>query len=456
MVDRNLQLEDGSRIGIVGGGPAGSFCAIFLLDMAERVGLDLKVEIFEPRDYTKPGPAACNMCGGIISESLVQHLAAEGIVLPPTVVRRGIDSYMMHMDVGSVRIETPLQEKRIGAVYRGPGPRDIKDIKWGSFDGHLQKLAIKKGANVVPKRVSKLGWVDEKPQLLVKDSDPEVYDLIVIATGVNSSTLRLIEGLNLEYESPRTTKTYIREYFLGEDTIAEYLGASMHVFLLDIPHLEFAAIIPKGDYVTICMLGEEIDNDLVKSFMNTDEVKSCFPPDWKAEMISCHCSPRLSTRGAVYPYADRIVFIGDIGVTRLYKDGIGAAYRTAKAAATTAVLQGVSKEDFAKHYLPVCKSLENDNRIGKIIFFITHMIQKFRFARRALLLMTAREQLNNNRYKRMSNVLWDTFTGSAPYSDIFMRTLHPAFLARFVGDMTLSIVTPQKAPIVKNINNRGD
>ena len=135
MVEQDHQLDDGSRVGVIGGGPAGSFFSIFLLDIAERMGMDIQVDIYEPRDYTRPGPVGCNMCGGIISESLVQNLASEGINLPPTVVQRGIDSYMLHMDVGSVHIDTPLQEKRIAAVYRGPGPRDIKEIKWGSFDG---------------------------------------------------------------------------------------------------------------------------------------------------------------------------------------------------------------------------------------------------------------------------------------------------------------------------------
>lgn len=42
--------------------------------------LDLHVDIYEPRDFTKPGPAGCNMCGGIVSESLVQALAVEGVL----------------------------------------------------------------------------------------------------------------------------------------------------------------------------------------------------------------------------------------------------------------------------------------------------------------------------------------------------------------------------------------
>ena len=56
---------------------------------------------------------------GIVSESLVQLLATEGINIPTKVAQKGIESYVLHMDVGSVRIETPVHEKRIAAMYRG-------------------------------------------------------------------------------------------------------------------------------------------------------------------------------------------------------------------------------------------------------------------------------------------------------------------------------------------------
>lgn len=127
-----LFLDDGSRVAVIGGGPAGFFFTYFLFEMAERIGMELAVDIYEPRDFTKAAPHGCNMCGGIISESLVQLLAAEGINLPSNVVQRGLDSYVLHMDVGTVRIESTRREKRIAAVHRGGGPRGVIHVRPGS------------------------------------------------------------------------------------------------------------------------------------------------------------------------------------------------------------------------------------------------------------------------------------------------------------------------------------
>src|SRR5512138_1366483 len=100
----SIRLESGARVIVVGGGPAGSFFSCFLAEMAERAGRSFDIQVFEPRDFGAHGPLGCNMCGGIISESLVQNLATEGILLPSSVVQRGIDSYVLHTEAGSVRI----------------------------------------------------------------------------------------------------------------------------------------------------------------------------------------------------------------------------------------------------------------------------------------------------------------------------------------------------------------
>jgi hypothetical protein len=174
--------------------------------------------------------------------------------------------------------------------------------------------------------------------------------------------------------------------------------------------------------------------------LESPEVKQTLPPDLDLAKGACQCSPRINVEGAVQPFGDRVVFIGDSGVTRLFKDGIGAAYRTAKAAAATAIFAGVSEADFRQHYMPACKSISRDNSIGKFVFAVTSQIQHRRFARQAVLRMTRREQKDLNSKLNMSTVLWDMFTGSAPYREILIRTMLPSFWLRFVGDLIASLL----------------
>ncbi|UCC32392.1 MAG: hypothetical protein JSU86_08945 [Phycisphaerales bacterium] len=438
------KLDDGSRVAVIGGGPAGSFFSFFLLDFAQRVGIEIEIDLYEAKDFTRPGPRGCNHCGGIVSESLVQTLAAEGINLPSTVVQRGIDSYVLHTDEGTVQIATPLSEKRIGAVHRGPGPRGVAELKWESFDGHLLKLATEKGVRLTQARVVEAIRSDGHPQIRARDGSTQTYDLLAVATGVNAGSKKLFAGWDFGYQPPGTTRTYIQECHLGEETVSRLAGSSMHVFLLDIPRLEFAAIIPKGDYLTICLLGEGIDDSLTKAFLESPSVRECLPAGWELSDRTCHCSPNINVRGAVQPFSDRIVFIGDCAVTKLYKDGIGAAYRTAKAAARTAIFRGVSADNFRRHYLPLCKAIARDNLIGKFTFAVARRVQKRRFARRTILRMTASEQQKEGRRPRMSTVLWDMFTGSASYGEVFKRSLRPGFLCNLIWHVCCCLLRPRK------------
>jgi flavin-dependent dehydrogenase len=446
------RLTNGSRVGVIGGGPAGSFFSYFLLRLAKRADLQIKVDIYEPRDFSQPAPRGCNMCGGIVSESLVQTLATEGINLPQEVVVRGIDSYTLHMDVGSVRIDTPLHEMRIAAVYRGSGPSDIRSSKTVSFDWYLQKLAGEMGANILRQRVSRVTFANGQPQIFTDNEAPKAYELVAVGAGVNSFAPKLLRTLGPDYRPPETTKTLIREYYLGREKVREHIGSSMHIFLLNLPRVEFAAIIPKEDYVTVCLLGEDIDRELVKSFFNAPEVKSRFPDDWVPETRACQCRPRINVRRARLPFGDRIVFLGDCGVTRLYKDGIGGAYRAAKAAAATAVLQGISVESFRRHYGPHCRSVAADNAVGKLTFAFTRIIQKYCPARRALWKMTLSEQQKEGRQRRMSQVMWDLFTGSASYRNVFLRMLHPAFLSGFLRNLFTSAPSPAEVRARKDFD----
>jgi flavin-dependent dehydrogenase len=426
----------------------------FLLNMAESVGLELEVDLYEPRHFCHRGPAGCNHCGGVVSESLVQRLATEGIALPDDVVQRGLESYTLHMDVGDVEIATPLHEQRIAAIYRGNGPRNSEPLDTHSFDGYLQKLAADRGARMVRKLVTDVRAAGDAMRVECADGSHKDYELAAIAAGVNTHLTKSMDGLAEEHQPPTLTKTFICEFKLGKEVIRETLGPSMHVFLLDIPRLEFAAMIPKGDYVTLCLLGDDIDEELMDRFFSSPEVRNRFPGGVIPRHV-CHCYPRINIKTARPPYGERLVMIGDSGTTRLFKDGIGAAYRMAKAAARTAVFHGVSAHDFREHYWPLCRKVAADNEVGKVVFGFGSLVQRARFARRGVLRMVATEQQQDEAPRRMSGVLWDLFSGSAPYTDVFLRTLHPAYIGNLVRNLVAANLPEKDKPRLHEAGGKG-
>lgn len=434
-----LPLRDGSRVAVIGGGPAGAFAAYFLLTWARVLGIDLGVDIYEPRDFETPGPAGCNMCGGVVSESLVRAMAQDGIVLPPSVVQREIISYVLCTDEGSVRINMPTREKHIVALHRGAGPSGIAEPRWRGLDAYLLSRARDVGADVIPHRVDGLERQDGR--LLVCTRMRRVaYDLVVGATGVNSTAWRLYQRFGLSPSRPQTTRAYITELPMVPEEITRCLGEAMHIFLLRIPRLEFAAIIPKGDVLTVCLLGRDIDQQLIEDLFASRPVQRCLGLRQFGRKGVCRCTPSINVGALPRPYADRFVLVGDCGVTRLYKDGIGAAYRTAKAAAVAALLGGVSAGSFHDYYGPVYRSVEHDNRFGRYLFRGARQFTAVPPLMRGLLSMVAREQALAIGNRPMSHVLWDLFTGSAPYRDIFVRALDRHVLGRFLRESLRSVI----------------
>jgi flavin-dependent dehydrogenase len=447
-----LVLDEGSYIGVIGGGPAGSFFSYFILQMAQRIGMRLQVDIYERRDFNSLGPTGCNMCGGVISESLVQALSVEGINLPHDVVQRGIDSFLFHTEKETVNLYAPFREMRIATVYRGAGPKGTSQPRWQSFDRYLLEKATDSGARLICDRVTDIGWIEGKPQVHTKDGQPQVYDLVVGALGVNTPSLGLFEKLGIGYEQPKTRKTSNVELELGSSHITTKLGNSMHAFLLDLPNLDFAALIPKGDYVTMCLIGDNITTGFVDSFVQNPVVGEYLASKSDYGPGACRCAPLASLGDAVQPFGDRVVLIGDCAMARLNKDGIGSAYRVAKVAAVTALFRGVSDEDFRRGYWPICRTISNDNRYGRIIYRVVDIIKKRPLLKHAVMRMAANEQKNRGKQRRMSSVLWDMFTGSSSYHDVFFRCIHPGFWTRlFLNIITSIFVSPRSAGPV----NRG-
>ncbi|MBI4844451.1 MAG: hypothetical protein HY809_09040 [Nitrospirae bacterium] len=413
-----LVLSDGAEISVIGGGPSGTFFSIFALKMAKMIDKKIKVTIFDPKDFTKSGPAGCNRCGGVISELLVQTLAVEGINLPDTVIQRGISSYMLHTAKGSVKIASPSFEKSIATVKRGEFRKNAEEPHKESFDHFLLREAVKLGACHEPVRIDRIGYDNGRPLLYSKDKIVHKSDLVVGSFGVNSTGAGMFEALGFGYKKPGTIITAIAELDLGEDRVSEFFGNSIHIFLLPLKGVKFAAMVPKGGHVTVCILGKKTDSDTVDAFLNHEIVRKVLP-EGSFSGPACRCLPRMSVSAPKAPFTDRVVICGDAGSTRLFKDGIGAAYVMGKAAAKTAVFEGIGRDDFKAGYEPVYNEIKTDNYFGRYLFGITDLYKKYGIMTSGMVAVVEDEQNDSRSPKILSSILWNMFTGNERYKDIF-------------------------------------
>jgi flavin-dependent dehydrogenase len=421
-VSDQYTLEDGANIAVVGGGPTGSFFSIFALKMAKMIGREITVTIFEPKDFTKDGPGGCNRCGGIISELLVQTLAVEGINIPDSVVRKGINSYRLHTNQGSAFITTPSFEKTIATVYRGGGPKGTLGENKESFDHFLLTQAIQEGAVHETFRIDSIEHRNNRPVLFSKKNEVMQADLVVGAFGINSTSGKMFEELGFGYREPHNITAAIAEISMGEDVVAEHFGNSIQLFLLPDKGIKFGAMIPKGPYLTLCILGTEIGARTIDDFMSKPVVRAVLPKS-ASFTIACRCLPKMNVGAPKVPFSNRIVLCGDAGSTRLFKDGLGAAYIMGKAVAKTAVFEGIGEHALKRSYYPVYNSIIHDNYFGQLLYFVIDRYRKTKMLTKAMLKVVEKEQRDPGNSKILSSILWDMFTGNERYKNVFLKSL---------------------------------
>lgn len=410
-------LSSGSQVCIIGGGPAGSLAALHLLALAKRQNLGLNVFIFEPRDFTRPGPGGCNRCAGILSSRLLRGLTTLGIHLPREVIQAEINSYALFIDGDRLLIAPPSPKHRIVSIYRGGGPRLFRGERPpASFDGFLLGQAEAAGATRIPNRVHKVSWDGRPVAHIVHDKYPA--DLLVLATGINS---RPPLDPDFGYRAPQTA-------VMAQDEIlrpAAWPADQVRAFFQTPPGLTFGALIPKGDYLNISLLGKGFTRDTIDDFIELQGLKEklTFQP---GESNLCGCTPRIAVGAAGHYYGDRWVAVGDAAVTRLYKDGIGSAFYTAQAAMTTAVTRGISRRHFQHTYAPATRRIHRDNQYGRLLF----RLWQFTLRRPTLLhawVNAIRLEKDYPASKHLhTRILWGMFTGDEWYRDIFRLSISPA------------------------------
>ncbi len=438
-------LHPGSRISIIGGGPGGCFFAMHAIRLAEQKNLDVKISIFDNKDFLLSGHPGCNLCAGVISENLVNLLKENSINLESPKIQRKIKGYVLQTPFLKVQLPHPDRLGSIYSVYRGNGPCFSDSYKNYSFDDALLQNVIRRGVQHIPEKVIDIK-LSENPAEPVKfftqvKSETKEYtaDLIVGAFGINSQLLQKISHLGFAYRPPETVATFQAEYPMPHAWISERFRDNIIVFSYRSRRIRYVIAVPKKDFVSISIINRGDANfDDFKRFINSKMFKDYLPKGKNSVTDFCFCKPQIAISSAKNPFTNRFVLIGDASYTRIYKNGIESAFYTALYAAQTALNYGVNKKNFKKHYSrPLKKMIVRDNIFGRVMFFIYDNIVKNNFF--SLVFLHAITSSPKSRKSRdLRFLVWYMFTGHKPYIKIFSQFINP-FFQLFMAKSTFEI-----------------
>ena len=449
MNSRDLVLRNGSRIVVIGAGPSGVFFADRATELARKRGLDISIQLFDGKDFTQSGQKGCNLCAGVISETLVNNLKSRGIVLPDEKVQRKIDGYYLQMRAGGFVLKHPQHAQRIVTVYRGNGPRVSNQSENVSFDDYILERVLQKGPTVINKPVKNILLPQKSGDRvgiifgIDKNESTIEADLVVGAFGLSTHMMDMMKSLNFGYRPPRMLNAQNIEIGLGRDYIEKHFGNNIFAFNWSTPKgMLVAGIIPKRDYITVNLIGEkDMRKNEMLEFLDLFVTHKLLPANWNRNVNMCHCSPRVAVTAAKKPYTDRLVIIGDASCSRYYKNGIESAFVTAQIAAETALTMGISESAFKRGYFSsIKKVIIRDNYFGRVLFKLNDFVTGHNFLSKVLLRMVMDEE-NRSKSSHMRSVLWNMYTGNIPYRAIFMNLLRPRLQwAAFATIVQMSIL----------------
>jgi flavin-dependent dehydrogenase len=370
------------------------------------------------------------MCAGVVSETLINKLAAEGIFIPEEKVQRKIDSYNFQTKAQSILLEHPFKSSKIVSVFRGNGPRFFTSQTNISFDDFLLENVKQKGINIISEIVSEIILPKSNTESIKiiygRGQQKETFhaDLVVGAFGLNTQMIEKIKNLRFGYRPPQTVNTCQAEIELDPKFIAAKYKNSIYTFSLGIKNIRYGAIIPKASHITISIIGRKnvSRNDLVE-FINHPRVRPLFPKTWRIPEKYCYCYPKIPLGSAGNPFTDRMVLIGDASISRYYKNGLESAFITARLAAHCAVFLGIDKKALKKYFFEQAKKIfQRDNFFGDMLFRLNDLISKSNLVTAAHLSLANK---NSKTSFYLQQIYWNMFTGNIPYKEIFKKLFNP-------------------------------
>lgn len=408
-------LQNGGHVVIVGGGPGGATCAIALYRLAHSLGREIRVTVYEGKTFA--GERHYNQCVGVVSPPIQRILEDEvGIPFPWHLVQRRISAYVLHGEQRSLVLTDTYDEPSYA-------------LRRVTFDAHLLEQAQAAGAQVVNSRVTDVEIGDDGV-IIYSESDNCRADVLLGAFGLDTGTAAALARAT-PYRPPRFLDSIVTKIHPPSDfpeiepaPAGQIPSGRIHVFMPRTPHIEFAAVSPKANHLTVNIAGAHVTAAWMDNFLRgpahellsfADRQRPLNPRDFR------YFKGRFPISVAKGFYGDRYVTIGDAaGLVRAFKGkGINSACLTGLWAARAIMNVGISARAFEGSYVRNCQQILGDIPYGHLVRYLA--INASRLGQMDLALALAEER------PVLRQALFDAVSGHRPYRAIIGDLLSAPF-----------------------------
>lgn len=400
-------LVDGARVVVIGGGPGGVGTALALQNQARRMGYRIHVTLFEGKVFA--GEHHFNQCVGVLSppiDTILQDLL--GIPFPWHLVQREITGYFLHSDDREILLESD-----------DPPAFAVRRVQ---FDNYMLDQVRACGIEVITGRVTDLEFHTDRVIVYSEGGIKEV-DVVVGAFGSDDGTAVVFERAT-DYRAPRFLSSIVTKIHPRPE-LMDAFGNRIHAFLPSTPGIEFGAVTPKGNHLTINIAGGKVDAEWMGYFLHSTALRSVVAclEDAQSKRDLTFFKGRFPISQARGYYGDRYVIVGDAaGLVRPFKGkGVNSAMQTGAWAAQTMLTVGISARAF-REYHKACSDITRDLPYGKLMRVVAIDLSKWHLLDTVIALAEQDAHLRH--------MLFGAVSGHQMYREIVFGMLDVRWLAR--------------------------
>lgn len=398
-------LQDNSRVVIIGGGPAGSACALALKRKATQLNKAIEIVLIEGKQFA--GELHHNQCVGVLSPPLPRLMSDElGIPFPNQLSKTLITGYVLHSMSEKITLDTGIEPSVA--------------LRRVQFDDYMLNKVREHGVTILPARAVDVEF-NHDGVVIYTENAPVEADVVVGAFGLDDGSGAMFSRAS-RYRPPKALSAVVTKYHPGEE-LMKALDHRINVFLPAHKEIEFGGITPKGDHLTINIAGKSVNSQLMREFLEMPQVENLL--NHLDEFGKYNSKDARFFKGR-FPcalaqefYGDRYVMVGDAaGLVRSFKGkGVTSGVQTGIRAANTMLLVGISKEAFHDDYRRANEDIISDLPYGRIMRFIT-----INFARYGMLdavIKAAETDLG------LQGALFGAVSAHIPYKPVLIKSLLP-------------------------------